>query len=71
MLKVNLPEPVEKSEDFVTKIECPRCKQQTCLTTNFPDVPLRFKILFVWVTLSLNINAEYCPNCGFFRIKLA
>lgn len=70
-MNVKLSEPIEKSKSIVDKVQCPKCNQQTCLSSGFPDIPLKFKVLFFSVTLGLNISVQYCPNCGFLSIKLA
>lgn len=56
---------------------CPQCGNQaitgggTFLSAGFKNVPLKFKILFISVTLGLSASVAYCPKCGFLSLKLA
>lgn len=55
--------------------KCPRCGQlkipEGLFFSGNIQVPLKLRVLFFMVNLGINVELNYCPKCGFLRIKLA
>ena len=54
---------------------CPKCKNKSApagsyLAVQVP-VPLKVRVLFFYVSISMMVELKYCPACGYLAVNAA